>query len=83
MRPVTSVKSKSFVASWTAACQAPLSMGLSQKKYWTGLPFPPSGDLPDSEIKPTSPASPASPSLEGEFFTTEPQGKPKLNTGDT
>ena len=44
-------------------------------KYWSGLPFPPPGDLPNPGIKPKSPASPA---LAGRFFTTEPLGKPKL-----
>ena len=39
---------------------------------WSGLPFPPSGDLPDSGIKPASPVSPA---LASGFFTTEPPGK--------
>ena len=35
---------------WTIACQVPLSMGFSQQEYWSGLPFPPSGDLPDPGI---------------------------------
>ena len=35
-----------FVTPWTAACQIPLSMGLSRHEYWSGLPFPPPGDLP-------------------------------------
>ena len=35
-----------FVTPWTAAHQAPLSMGLSRKEYWSGLPFPSPGDLP-------------------------------------
>ena len=39
---------------WTAACQAPLSMGFSRQEYWSGLPHPPPGDLPDSGIKPVS-----------------------------
>ena len=39
---------------WTAACQAPLSIGFSRQEYWSGLPFPPLGDLPDLEIKPAS-----------------------------
>ena len=46
-------------------------MGLPKQEYWSGLPFPPPGDLPDSGIKPASPA------LAGEFFTTEPPGEPK------
>ena len=41
---------------WTAACQAPLSMGFSRQQYWSGLPFPFPGYLPNPEIKPRSPA---------------------------
>ena len=37
---------------WTIALQAPLSMGFSRQEYWSGLPLPPSGDLPDPGIKP-------------------------------
>ena len=48
-----------FVALWTVARQAPLSMGFSRLEYWSGLSFPPPGDL----IKPTSSALP------GGFFT--------------
>ena len=59
-----------FVTPWTAACQAPLSMGFSQQEYWSGLPFSPPRDLPDPGIKP------ASPSLAGRFFTTKPRRKP-------
>jgi len=40
----------------TVACQAPLSMGFSKQEYWSGLPFPFSGDLPDPEMEPRSPA---------------------------
>ena len=43
-----------FVTLWIAARQAPLSMGFFRQEYWSGLPCPPPGDLPDSEIKPTS-----------------------------
>ena len=50
----------------TVACQAPLSMGFSRQEYWTGLPFPPPGDLPNPRIKPASPVPPA---LAGGFFT--------------
>ena len=57
----------------TVAYQASLSMGFSQQEYWSGLPFPPPGDLPIPGIKPTSPVSPAT---AGRFFTTEPPGKP-------
>ena len=48
-------------------CQTPLSMGLSRQEYWSRLPFPSAGDLPDSGIKPVSPTSTA---LAGRFFTT-------------
>ena len=41
---------------WTVACQAPLSMGFSRQDYWSGLPFPSPGDLPNPEIEPGSPA---------------------------
>ena len=43
-----------FVTQWTIACQAPLFMGFSRQGYWSGLPFPPSGDLPDPGIEPMS-----------------------------
>ena len=52
---------------WTVSHQAPLSMGFSRQQYWSGLPFPPPGDLPDPGIKPSSQASPT---LAGRFFTT-------------
>ena len=42
--------------SWTVAHQAPPSMGFSRQEYWSGLPFPSPGDLPDPGIKPRSPA---------------------------
>ena len=50
----------------TAAHQAPLSMGFSRQEYWSGLPYPPPGDLPDPRIEPTSPVS----YIAGRFFTT-------------
>ena len=59
-----------FATPWTAAHQVPLSMGFPRQEYWSGLPFPPPRDLPDSGFKPMSPA------LTGTFFTTEPPGKP-------
>ena len=61
-----------FATLWTVAGQAPLSMGFPRQEYWTGLPFPPLGDLPNPGIEPASSASPA---LAGGFFTTEPPGK--------
>ena len=55
---------------WTAACHAPLSMGLSRQEYWSGLPCLPPGDPPNPRIEPMFPA------LAGRFFTAEPLGKP-------
>ena len=63
--------SGSSATPWTVVCQAPLSMGFPRQEYWSGLPFPSPGHLPDPGIKPASPA------LAGGFFTTEPTGKPK------
>ena len=54
-----------------AAVQTPLSMGFSRQKYWSELPFPSPGHLPNPEIEPGSPA------LASRFFTTEPLGKPR------
>ena len=45
-----------FATPWTVAYQAPLSMGFSRQEYWSGLPFPSPGDLPDPGIEPGSPA---------------------------
>ena len=59
-----------FETPWTVVdCQAPLSMAFFRQEYWSALPFPPPGDLPDSEAKP---ASPASSPLAGRLFTPEP-----------
>ena len=65
--------SDSFVTLWIVAHQAPLSMGFSRQAYWSGLPFPPPGDLPDPGIEPASPVSLA---LAAGFLITEPPGKP-------
>ena len=46
---------------WTVAHQAPLSMGFPRQEYWSGLPFPSPGDLPDPGIKPGSPATEVQP----------------------
>ena len=54
---------------WTGAYQARLSMGFSRQEYWSGLPFPSTGDLPDPGIEPRSPA------LQEESLPTELQGK--------
>ena len=43
-----------FATLWTVVCQAPLSMGFSRQEYWSGLPFPSSGDLSDPRIEPRS-----------------------------
>ena len=56
-----------FATPWTVAPQAPLSMGFSRQEYWSGLPCPPPGDLPDIGIEVSSLRSPA---LAGRFFTT-------------
>ena len=45
-----------FATPWTVAYQAPPSMGFSRQEYWSELPFPPPGDLPDPGIEPGSPA---------------------------
>ena len=56
-----------FATPSTVAPQAPLSMGFSRHEYWSGLPCPPPGNLPDPRIEPASLMSPA---LAGGFFTT-------------
>ena len=59
-----------FVTPLTAASQAPPSMGFSRQEYWSELPFPSPGDLPDPGIEPRSPA------LQADTLTSEPPGKP-------
>ena len=61
-----------FATPWTVAHQVPPSMGFSRQEYWSGLPFPSPGDLPDPEIEPRSPA------LQGGALTSEPPGKPTV-----
>ena len=66
-----------FATLWTAAHQAvahqaPLSMGFRRQEYWSGLPFPPPGDLPNPETEPPSLVAPA---LAGSLYP-EPPGKP-------
>ena len=58
-----------FLILWTVARQASLSMRLSRKKCWNGLPFSPPGDLPDIGVEPASPA------FVGGFSNPEPPGK--------
>ena len=59
-----------FTTQWTV-CQAPLSMEFSRQEYWSGLPFPSPGDLPNPGIKPGSPALPV------DSLPSEPPGKPQ------
>ena len=59
------VTCNSFATPWTVARQALLSRGFSRQEYWSRLPFPTSGDLPDPGIKSVSPV------LAGGFFTTD------------
>ena len=59
-----------FATPWTVDYQAPPSMGLSRQEYWSGLPFPSPGDLPDLE--------PRSPAFQADALTSEPPGKLKL-----
>ena len=60
-----------FMSPWTVAYQAPQSMEFSRQEYWSGLPFPSSGDLPDPGIEPGSPA------LQADALPSEPPGKPQ------
>ena len=60
----------SLETPWTVVCQAPLSLGFSRQEYWSGLPCPSPGDLPDPEIKP------GSPELKADSLPSEPTGKP-------
>ena len=59
-----------FATPWTVAYQASPSMGFSRQEYWSGVPSPSPGDLPDPGIEPGSPA------LEADALTSEPPGKP-------
>ena len=58
-----------FVTPWTVACQAPLCMGFPRQEYWSGVPFPSPGDLPNPGTEPSSLG------LAGGFFTSEPPGQ--------
>ena len=62
-----------FATPWTVTLQAPLSMEFSRQEYWSGVPFPPPGDLPNTGIEPESPIAPE---LAGRFLMPEPPGKP-------
>ena len=59
-----------FATPWTVAHQTPPSMGFSRQNYWSGLPFPSPGDLPNPRIDLRSPA------LQADALTSEPPGKP-------
>ena len=59
-----------FATSWTIAHQPPLSVEFSRQAYWSGLPFPSPGDLPNSGIER------GSPTLQADYLPSEPQGKP-------
>ena len=59
-----------FATPWTSALQAPLSMEFSREEYWSVLPFPSTGNLPDRGIEPRSPA------LQAESLTSELQESP-------
>ena len=61
-----------FATPWTAAHQAPLSIGLSRQEYWSGLPFPSPGDLPNPGIESGSPA------LQADALSSKPPGKPSV-----
>ena len=64
-----------FATPWTIAYQAPQSMEFSRQEYWSGLPFPSLGDLPNRGIKPRSPT------LQADALPFKPPGKPGLNYG--
>ena len=64
-----------FATPWMVAHQAPPPMGFSRQEYWSGLPFPCPGDLPDPGIKPRSP------SLQADALTSEPPGKLSSSSG--
>ena len=66
-----------FVTPWTVAYQAPLPMGFSRQEYWSGVPFPSPGDLPNPGIEPRSPA------LQADTLLSEPPGKSSILRGES
>ena len=58
-----------FATPWTVAYHAPPSVGFSRQEYWSGLPFPSPGDLPDPGIEPRPPA------LQADALLSKPPGK--------
>ena len=69
-------RARLFATPWTVAYQAPPSMGFSRQEYWSGLPFPSPGYLPNPGIEPRSPT------FQVDALTSEPPGKPKNNVWD-
>ena len=65
-----------FATPWTVARQAPLSVGFSRQEYWSEVPFPTPGALPNPGMEAVSLVSPA---LAGGFFTTGPLEKPIIS----
>ena len=63
-----------LVSPWAVASQVPLSMGFPRQEYWSELPFPSQGDLPDPGIEPRSSA------LQADSLASEPPGKLCINT---
>ena len=64
-----------FATPWTVAPPAPLSMGFSRKDYWSGLPFPSPGDLPDPVVEP------GCPTLQADVLPSEPPPSLKFDNG--
>ena len=69
-RKVKSLSRVRLFATASVAYQAPLSMEFSRQEYWSGLPFPSPGDLPDPGVEPRSPT------LQADALPSEPPGKP-------
>ena len=67
--------SPTHATPWTVACLAPLSMGFSRQDWWSGLPFPSPGDLPNPGTEPESPV------LQADALLSEPPGKPLKRKG--
>ena len=67
MKSLSSVRL--FAIPWTVAYKSPLSMEFSRQEYWSGLPIPSPGDLPNPGVKLKSPA------LQADALQSEPQGK--------
>ena len=64
------------MTAWTVARQVPLSVGFSRQEYWSGLPSPSLGDLPDLGVEPRSPA------LQADSLPSEPPSKPNYQLTD-